>query len=83
MGAFNALVENKDYFLEEWQECFGDDNLLKRYKAKQFIGIMMEDKVMTEFNINLYFALVEKMIAYDDGRVIVSLLDGSAVECTI
>lgn len=36
----------------------GDDDLLKRYKARQFIGIITETEVMAEFNIGLYFALV-------------------------
>jgi len=59
----------------------GDDDLLKRYKARQFIGIITETEVIAEFNIGLYFALVEKMTVYDGGRLIVSLLDGTAVEC--
>jgi len=67
--------------MEKWQERLDDDNLLKRYKARQFIGMITEAEVMTEFDIDLYFALVEKMTVYDDGRVIVSLLDGTAVEC--
>lgn len=81
VGTFNAIIENKDYFLEKWQ--LGSDNLLKRYKAQQFIAIMTEAEVMIEFNIDLYFSLVEKMTVYDGGRVIVSLLDGTAVECEI
>jgi len=56
MGAFNAIIENKDYFLEKWQEGLVDDDLLKRYKARQFIGIITEAEVMVEFNVELYFA---------------------------
>jgi len=83
VGTFNAMVENKSYFLEKWQEYLGDDNLLRRYKAKQFIGIITEATAMTEFNIDLYFALVEKMTVYDGGRLIVSLLAGTDIECEI
>ena len=57
------------------------DNLLKRYKARQFIGIITKAEVMTGFDVELYFALVEKMIVYDCGRVVVSMFDGVAVEC--
>jgi len=81
VGAFNAMVENKEYFIEKWQERLVDDNLLKRYKARQLIGMITEAEMMTEFDIDLYFALVEKMRVYDGGRVVVSLLDGTELEC--
>ena len=42
--------------------------MLQRYKARQFVGIMMEAEVMTEFDVGLYFVFVEKM-------VVVGLLD--------
>ena len=40
IGAFNALVENKESFIGKWQERLGSDNALARYKAKQFIWIL-------------------------------------------
>jgi len=83
INTFNAIIENKDYFMGKWQELLGDDNLLKQYKARQFIGIITEAEVMVEFDVGLYFALVEKMVVYDGGRVVVGLLDGTAVECEI
>ena len=69
--------------MEKWQERLGNDNLLRRYKARQFIGIIMEAEVMVEFDVGLYFAMVEMMTVYDGGRVIVSLLDGTELECEI
>ena len=83
VGAFNAIVENKEYFLEMWQAGLVSDNLLKRHKARQFIGIITKAEVMVEFDVELYFMLVEKITVYDGGRVVVSLLDGTAVECEI
>jgi len=83
VGAFNTIIENKAYFLEKWQDGLLSDNLLQRYKAKQFIGAVTEAKVMLEFDKDIFFALVEKMVVFDGGRVVVSLLDGTAVECEI
>ena len=40
VGAFNAMVEKKDYFMEKWQERLERDNILVRYKAKQFMAIL-------------------------------------------
>ena len=83
MGALNAMIENKAYFIEKWKERLGSDNALGRYKAKQFIGIMADAEVIEEYNAELYFAMVEKMIVCDGGRVIVSLFDETDVECEI
>ena len=81
VGAFNIMIESKDYFIAKWQERLVSDNLLWRYKAKQFIEIITEAEALDSFDIDLYFALVEKMTVVEENRIIVSLLDGTAVEC--
>lgn len=55
--------------------------MLVRYKAKQFIEILSIAKPITECGIDLYIAVVEKMMVYDGGRLVVGLLDGTDVEC--
>ena len=83
VDVFNTLVENKEYFAGKWQELMGNENALVRYKAKQFIGIIAGVEAIKEFDVELYFALVEKMTVFDGGRVIVVLLDGTEIECEI
>ena len=48
-----------------------------------FIQTIQDIMPITEFNVDLYFALVEKMTVYDGKRIIVGLLDGTEVECKI
>ena len=79
VDVFNAMVEQKDYFIAKWRVA--DGNELVRYKAKQFIEILADVKKINSFDVDLYFALVEKITVYDGGRLIVSLLDGTDVEC--
>ncbi|BBB93365.1 hypothetical protein MAMMFC1_04077 [Methylomusa anaerophila] len=83
VDVFNTLVENKDYFLGKWQKLRESDNPLRRYKAKQFSKIITEAEPINEFDTDLYFALMEKVVAYDDDRLMVGLLDGTEVECII
>ena len=83
INTFNAIIENKDYFMGKWQKRLEDYNLLQQYKARQFIGIITEAEVMTVFDVGLYFAFVEKMVVFDGGRVVVGLLDGTSLECEI
>lgn len=78
---FNTLVENKDGFIGKWQERLKSDNVLVRYKAKQFIGIFKGADRINTFDEKLYFAMVEKITVHDGNRLVVSLLDGTEVEC--
>lgn len=77
------IVENKEYFIGKWQERIESDDALIRYKAKQFIEMMTEAEIINEFDENLYFALVEKVTVFDDGRLVLGLLDGTDVACEI
>uniref|UniRef100_UPI001A8E8F47 recombinase family protein n=1 Tax=Paradesulfitobacterium ferrireducens TaxID=2816476 RepID=UPI001A8E8F47 len=82
ISVFNAVVENKDYFMGKWaDQCNGDD-ILKRVIAKRFIATFKTAKPIDRFDVDLYFKLTEKIMVYD-GKLVVSLLDGSEVECVI
>lgn len=59
------------------------DDLLKKYKTEQFIQLFEEAVILTELNIDLYFKLNEKMMVFSRERIIVTLLDGTEVECQI
>ena len=81
VDVLNAMIENKAYFIGKWQEGLKSDNLLKRYKSKQFIESVLSRSKIEEFDIDLYFALVEKITVVGRKQVIVSLLDGTEIEC--
>jgi len=78
---FNMMVENKDYFIDKWERMRENDNVLARYKAKQFIRILSEKKPLVEFDVDLYFAMIEKMTVIEGTQIIVRLLDGTNLEC--
>jgi site-specific DNA recombinase len=79
--SFNALVENKEHFIEKWKTEDGDE--LRKYKAKEFIDIIEEGKEIKEFDIDLYFQMIEKMTVFKEEKIIVRFLDGTEVECII
>lgn len=83
ISTFNAMVENKDYFIEKWKEGLKSKNSLIRYKAKQFIEILKNAEVLEEFDIDLYYKVIEKMTVYQENKIIVTLLDGTEIECEI
>jgi site-specific DNA recombinase len=83
--AFNAMIENKDYFIEKWKERVQseNENVLVRYKVKQFIKIIENAGVLEKFDMDLYYKIIEKMTGYQGNKIIVSLIDGTEIECEI
>ncbi len=81
--AFNAVLESREHFISKWKEQIGSEDILKRVTARRFITIFKNAEPLEQFDIELYFKLVEKITVYEDSRLIVSLLDGSEIECGI
>ena len=59
------------------------DSSLQRYKAKQFAKIIADRGRIKEGDVELDFALTEKVVVHGEGRLMVVLLDGTEVECTV
>ena len=60
-----------------------NENVLIRYKAQKFIEIIKEAEVIKEFDVDIYFKIIEKMIVFEGNKIIVTLLDGTEVEVVI
>ena len=58
-------------------------NVLVRYKSKQLLETISGAERVTEFDVDLYFSMVEKVTVYEGGRLIVNLFDGTEVECAM
>lgn len=80
ISSFNALVENKEHFIEKWKVEDGDE--LEKYRGREFMDIIGYGELIKEFDIDLYFRMIEKMVVFED-KIIVGLLDGTEVECII
>lgn len=83
INTFNAIIENKNYFMNKWKEGLRNDNVLARYKSKQFIKIIEKSEPIEEFDVNLFLKVIEKMTVFEGGKIIVSLLDGTEIEVII
>lgn len=70
------MIENKNYFMEKWKGYLKSDNLLQRYKAKQFMKIIENAGPIDEFDMDLFFRIIEKMTVFEGQKIIVTLLDG-------
>ncbi|MHC1731937.1 MAG: recombinase family protein [Bacteroidales bacterium] len=68
ISVFNEIVENKEVYVEKYEEKLESENPLERYRAKQFIKILHNVKKTEKFDANLFFVLVEE-IKVIDGEV--------------
>lgn len=82
INTFNAVVVNKDYFMDKWQSIKEQGNCLQKYKAGQFMILIKKIGFLSEFDIDLYFIMAEEITVYDN-KLIVSLLDDTGIECEI
>ncbi len=81
INTFNAMIENKYYFMEKWKEELQSENVLVRYKSGEFIKIIENADVIEEFDMDLFFRIIEKMTVFEGNKIIVTLLDGTDIEC--
>lgn len=83
INTFNAMIENNDYFMEKWRKGLKSDNLILRYKAKQFAEITNNVEPIVSFDMDLYFRIVEKMSVYEEQKIIVTMQVVTEIECEI
>jgi hypothetical protein len=76
------LFWKKGAFYEQVERTDNSEDIFKRVTAKRFIDIFKNTKPVEQFDIELYFKLVEKIVVYGEG-VSVGLLDGNEVNWRI
>jgi len=61
----------------KWKEQIKVEDILMKVIAKRFVEIFKKAAIIDEFDTELFFKLVEKIIVSDGGLLKVSLLDGT------
>lgn len=69
--------------MEKWTEHLNSDNLLQRYKAKQFMRIIENAEQIEGFDMDLFFRIIEKMTVLEVEKIIVSLLEVTEIEIVV
>ena len=85
-GAFirvvNALVENKQHFLDKWRADLEDSNALKQYRLKMFMQILESVSKIGEFDDDLCLKMLEQIkIIRGKEKIVITLLEGTSMEC--
>jgi hypothetical protein len=79
--AWNALVENRENFMERWKEQMQGENLLEGYRTEKFMEYTDGAEPMTEMDTNFMLKTLEHIKVFEDGTLRVVFLDGTEIEC--
>lgn len=75
---FNTLIDNKEYFLDKWQQDLVESDELKAYRLKEFRRILEQAQKLQEFDENLCMQMLESIKVIEaKGKFVVTLLEGS------
>lgn len=80
INTFNSIIENKEYFMEKWNNGLKSENILVRYRSKQFIKVIEKTEPIKEFDVNFFLKLIDKLTVFEGEKIIVSLLDRPEIE---
>ena len=62
--AWNALVENREDFMEQWTEQLQSENLLEGYRAEKFIEYTDEAEPLTEMDTDFMLKTIQQKLQF-------------------
>jgi hypothetical protein len=79
--AWNALVENRENFMERWKEQMQGENLLEGYRAEKFMEYTDGAEPLAEMDTDFMLKTLDHIKVFEDGTLRVVFLDGTEIEC--
>ena len=79
--AWDALVENREDFMEQWTAQQQSENLLEGYRAEKFIEYTDGVETLTEMDTDFMPKTLDHIKVFEDGTLLVVFLDGTEIEC--
>ena len=79
--AWNAVLENKEYFWQKWEEQKKSENLLEAYRGMDFQNIVEDAKPLKKMETDFMLWVLDHIKVFEDGTLMVVFLDGTEIEC--
>lgn len=76
--AWNGILENKEYFLQKWEEQGASEDLLIRYRTKDFCELV---NGVVEMKPDFVLRVLDCIKVFENGKLLVVFLDGTEIEC--
>lgn len=78
---WNALVKNREGFMEQWTEQLQSENLLEGYRAEKFIEYTDGAKLLMEMDTDFMLKTLGHIKVFEDGTLLVVFMDRTESEC--
>ena len=79
--AWNALVEDRENFMDQWKEQIQGEDLLAGYRAEKFIEYTDGAEPLMEMDTDFMLKTLDHIKVFEDGTLLVVFLDGTEIEC--
>lgn len=80
INSYNELVDNREDLKLKWEKQLLDENLLIKFRARQFIEHFEKAKPMEEFEPEIMFKLLDHITVFPSGKIEYIFFDGTVVE---
>lgn len=77
--AWNKLVVEKRFYTRKWKENVKEENLLKRYYAREFIHMVDDIGMIETMETNHMLATLDSLKVFSDGQIIITFLEGTEI----
>ena len=78
--AWNTLLENREQAVTEWEQAMVGDDLLARYRAKDFLQLTEKAEPIDEMDTDFMLRVLDYIKVYEEGTLVVVFLDGMEIE---
>lgn len=78
--AWNTLLENREQAVPEWEEALQEDDLLARYRAKDFLKLTENAQPIETVDTDFVLRVLDYIKVYEEGSLVVVFLDGTEIE---
>lgn len=78
--AWNTVLENRTACLEKWKKQTESEDLLKAYRAKEFMKYTENTSQIREFEADFMLKVLNHIKVFENGTLTVAFLDGTEVE---
>lgn len=78
--AWNRLLECQEMLMPEWERKMQGEDLLAKFRAKDFMEIAKDAQPIKELDIDMMLRTVDYIKVYESGLVVTVFQDGTEIE---
>ena len=78
--AWNTIIDNIENCREKCKEQINDKDLLKAYRAKDFLKLTENAECISDVDTDFMLRVLDKIVIYENGNIVIKFYDGTEIE---